>query len=645
MHRASLANDGSYRKRRIEWAAAAAAQERRGALWNFPWAPTPWLARGFEISIVGTIAQIDDLEVHGGIRHVSAAQMKRDDSLGYKRWPCARRTSERRRVVQVVRLSLVAFLALAWGPLHVSTAKAADPRPNILLVVADDMGWTDIGSFGGEIETPNLDKLADRGVRFTDFHVSVSCSPTLSMLLSGTDNHVAGLGNMGELITPEQRGKPGYEGHLNDRVVSLAEVLRSGGYHTYMAGKWHLGHEPEHFPRARGFERSFALLNGGASHWNDMSGLMEVETPAQYTRDGKRLDELPKDHFSSRSFTDFLIDAIRENRGAGRPFLAYLAFQAPHDPMQVPEPWLSKYRGRYDDGYEALKGQRAAAARQLKLVSEKAEVPGAHPMQRAWSSLSAEEKAIEGRGMEVYAGMVDNMDYHFGRVVKLLQDIGEYENTVILFFSDNGANPWTSEDYPGNRGSEWFAAFDNSIENIGHPGSNYAYGMGWAVAGAGPLDRFKMTVSEGGIRSPLLIAGPGVKGGRTVTAFSYVTDIMPTILEVAGIKHPEEFRGRKVEPLRGRSLTGVLSGASAEVYGADEAIGGEMGNGKWMRRGDYKAVFVPKPYGTAAWHLYNVVEDPGETRDLAGDMPEVLEGLQAAWDRWAEDVGVVLSHH
>jgi len=544
------------------------------------------------------------------------------------------------RVYRVVFVLPTALLGISC--VNVSEQQKA---PNILLVVVDDTGWTDLGSYGSEIETPNVDRLADFGVRFTDFHVSVSCSPTRSMLLSGTDNHIAGLGNMGELLTPNQRGKPGYEGHLNERVVSLAEVLKSGGYHTYMAGKWHLGHEPESFPRARGFERSFALLYGGASHWDDMSGLMEIETPAHYTMDGETIHQLPKDYFSSRSFTDFLIDAIRENRGDGKPFLAYLAFQAPHDPVQVPEPWLSKYRGRYDDGYQALKAQRAAAAKRLGLVPENADTPSPYPMQQEWSSLGSDQKALEARGMEVYAGMVDNLDYHFGRVVSFLRDIGEYDNTVVIFMSDNGANPWYSDDYPGNRGSAWLAAFDNDIDNIGKPNSNYAYGIGWSLAGAGPLDRFKMTVSEGGIRSPLLIAGPGVKGGRTVKAFSYVTDIMPTILEFAGVEHPSEFEGRTVEPMHGRSLSGVLSGVSTKVYEADDLIGGEMGNGKWMRQGDFKAVYVPKPYGTGAWHLYNVVVDPGETRDLSAEMPERLKDLQSAWDLYAEEVGVVPMEH
>lgn len=388
--------------------------------------------------------------------------------------------------------------------------QAATRRPNILLVMADDMGWTDLGSFGSEIDTPNLDALAEAGVKFTDFHTSMSCSPTRSMLMSGTDNHLAGLGNMGELLTPEQRGKPGYEGYLNDRVVSLAEVLKANGYHTYMAGKWHLGHSPDSIPAARGFERSLSSLFGGASYWSDMFGMLaEVEEVAEYVENDKWLESLPKDFYATRSFTDYLINSIREHKDDGKPFLAYLAFTAPHDPLHVPEPWLSKYRGRYNNGYEELRAERIANAKKRGVFPAEAKTSQRFSQVKPWQSLNEEEKQREARAMEVYAGIVNNMDYHYGRVVQYLKDIDEYDNTIILFLSDNGPNPWYSEDYPGNEGSNWFSQFDNSIENIGHPMSHFAYGMGWSSASAGPLDLFKMTVGEGGIRSPLLIAGPG----------------------------------------------------------------------------------------------------------------------------------------
>jgi arylsulfatase len=549
-------------------------------------------------------------------------------------------------LISILVLGMVSMQSCAdRGALQPDKVAAANEQlPNILLVMVDDMGWTDIGPFGSEIETTNIDALAERGVLFSDFHVSVSCSPTRSMLMSGTDNHLAGLGNMGEMLAPEQRGKPGYEGYLNDRVVSLAEILRDGGYHTYMAGKWHLGHSPGQYPADRGFEQSFSMLLGGASYWSDMFGMLAVhEEVAEYVLNDEQLESLPADFYATRNFTDFVIDSIRSDRGDGKPFFAYLAFTSPHDPLHVPEPWASQYRGAYDDGYEALKARRTARAIELGLVPNGASVPERHPMLPAWDSLSEDDKALGSRGMEVYAGMVTNMDYHFGRVVNFLKDIGEYDNTIILFLSDNGPNPWSSEDYPGNAGSEWFAQFDNDIDNIGHPMSHYAYGMGWGSASAGPLDLFKMTVGQGGIRSPLIIAGPGVEGGRKVDAFSYVTDVMPTLLDVAAIEAPKEFNGNKVEPILGRSLAPVLSGQTDRVYGPDDFVSGEMQNGKWTRQGDFKAVSVSAPYGSGEWKLFNIADDPGETRDLSADEPATLARLQAAWDHYAEDVGVILT--
>ena len=484
-------------------------------------------------------------------------------------------------VVGRVVLLVCAFSVLGGD----ANAERSRIRPNILLIMVDDVGYTDIGSFGGEIETPNIDHLAERGTRFGNFHTSVSCSPTRSMMMTGTDNHIAGLGNMSELITDRQRGQPGYEGHLNSRVVTLAEVLRDSGYHTYMAGKWHLGDEPEHLPAARGFERSFSMLQGGASHWNDMAGLQATIQPvAKYSMDGKELRELPKDSYSSRSYADFLIDAIRENRGDDKPFLAYFAPTAAHDPIHVPEPWLSKYRGRYDEGYGVLKTRRIAGAKRMGLIPKSAPDPGLHPRTRPWGSLSPDEKALESRTMEAYAGLIENMDYHIGRIIDFLKDTGEYDNTIIIFTSDNGPNPWYAHEYPGNKGSEWLKRFDNSLENIGRPGSFVGIGLGWASASAGPLDYFKLTTGEGGIRTPLIVSGPGVSGPRNIDSFAYVTDIMPTILDLAEAEHPETYRGREVERMRGKSLEGVLTGSREGPRRKDSLIGGEMIGGKWMQK-------------------------------------------------------------
>jgi arylsulfatase len=337
------------------------------------------------------------------------------------------------------------------------------------------------------------------------------------------------------------------------------------------------------------------------------------------------------------------MDSIRENHGDGQPFLAYLAFAAPHDPLHVPEPWLSKYKGRYAQGYEALRRSRIEGSKRSGVVPSDAPPPERHPLVKTWSSLNEEERAWETRQMEVYAGMVDNLDYHLGRVVQFLRDIGEYDNTIIIFFSDNGSNPWVSEDYPGNREGDYLNQFDNRLENIGHRTSHSAYGIGWAQAGSGPLDLFKMAVGEGGIRSPLIVTGPGVEGvGRTVRSFAYVTDLMPTMLELADLRHPERFGGRDVLPMRGHSMVGLLKGKAASIYSADESVGGEMFGGRWLRKGDHKAILVANPYGSGEWQLYNVVKDPGETHDLAKKQPDLLEELKHAWDQYADEVGVLV---
>lgn len=538
-----------------------------------------------------------------------------------------------------VKISVTALFFLITMPL--GGVALADERPNILLVMADDLGWTDVGAYGGEIETPNLDALAENGLLFTDFHASVSCSPTRAMLMSGNDNHVAGLGTMGEILAPNQAGQPGYEGYLNERVASMAEVLRAAGYHTYMAGKWHLGHSEGTLPYDRGFEHTLTLLVGGASHWGDRLGILPADDPATYAENGKIIETLPDDFYSSRSYTDRLMEAIRGDHGGGQPFFAYLAFTAPHDPLHVPEPWLSYYDGLYDDGYEALRERRWTRAKALGLVPADAALPVRLSVVRPWADLTEEERRTEARGMEIYAGMVDAMDYHFGRVVDFLSDIGELDNTVILFLSDNGANPFYSENYPGANDPDFIAKFDHRFENLGRPGSNYAYGPGFASGSGGPLNRFKLTVGEGGIRVPLILAGPGIPEGEVSDAFAYVWDILPTVLEMTGAEYPATIDGRALIQPRGRSMMPLIAGEADALYAPDEMIGGEMNGDKWMRQGAFKASLVSRPYGDGEWRLYNVVEDPGETRDLAAELPELLARLQSAWDAYAEEVGVI----
>jgi arylsulfatase len=517
-----------------------------------------------------------------------------------------------------------------------------EKRPNILLIMGDDMGYTDIGCFGSEVETPNIDGLAEQGLLFTNFHTSVSCSPTRSMLMSGTDNHIAGLGNMAELLTDNQKGKPGYEGHLNNGVVSLAEIFQDEGYHTYMAGKWHLGDEPEHTPYARGFERSFSMLQGGASHWSDMTGIQAANQPiARYVMDDKELKELPKDFYSSRSYADFLIDAIRSQIDDDQPFLAYYAPTAAHDPIHVPEPWLSKYRGNYNEGYEVLKSKRIKKAKELGIVNADATQPGFLDPVKPWNELSEDERTFKARTMEAYAGQIDNLDYHIGRLINYLKDVGKFENTIIIFCTDNGPNPLESEEYLSNKGSEWFDQFDNSLDNIGRPNSFVGIGIGWAQACAGPLDYFKMTTGEGGIRTPLIICGPKILKGNKTDAFTYIIDILPTLLEFTGIEHPNSYNNREVEPLMGHSLAPLTSGSKNTILTKNEIICGEMLNGKWAIVGDYKATQVAKPFGDGKWYLYNIKLDPGEIKNLSEDEPLILKELLNSWNNYSLQVGII----
>ena len=531
-------------------------------------------------------------------------------------------------------LALVATLALP-------AAAQAEKRPNFLVIVADDLGYSDIGAFGGEIDTPNLDALAKKGVKLTAFHTAPTCSPTRSMLLSGTDNHRAGLGSMAELTAPNQRGKPGYEGYLRPEVASLAELLSANGYRTLLSGKWHLGLAPDQDPHARGFQRSFTLLQGGHNHFGlaTSNALIKGTT---YREDGKTLDGVPQDFYSSDYFATKLVQYLGETKrveDGDKPFFAYLAFTAPHWPLQAPAADIAKYHGKYDAGFEVLREQRLKRQAALGLVDAS---KATHPpvLQKGWAALSDEEKKTASRDMEIYAAMVDRLDKNVGRVIAELKRTGEYDNTVILFLADNGAEGLdiTHSEMAGINSLDDDA--DNSFGNRGAASSYIAYGPGWAQAATAPSWLYKAYATEGGTRTVAFVDGKGFKRhGGLGTAFTSVSDVVPTFLDLAGIPdHKGQFQGRAVEPIRGKSWVPYLTGKVDQVYAANEAIGTELFGSRALRLGDWKITDT----GTGEWSLFNIAEDPGETRDLAKDNPERLAELTAAWDAYAKDVGVVL---
>lgn len=534
------------------------------------------------------------------------------------------------------RLLPLLFLLLAG----LTPAQAEEKRPNFLVIVADDLGYSDLGAFGGEISTPNLDRLALGGIRLAGFHTAPTCSPTRSMLLSGTDNHLAGLGTMAEMIRPNQKDKPGYEGYLRADVATLAERLSTGGYRTLLSGKWHLGLTPEQDPHARGFQRSFALLQGGHNHFGTDADPDKGGT-ATYTEQGKRITKLPADFYSSDYFASRLIEFLGEPKEKGRekPFFAYLAFTAPHWPLQAHPEDIARYKGRYDAGFDALRERRLARQRELGILS--ADVVPHTPRNRdgSWDSLTADQQRVAARNMEIYAAMVDRMDQNVGRVIAALRASGELDNTVIIFLADNGAEALDV----ATTGAEMLAArlkdADNGFDNRGAASSYITYGAGWAQAATAPSWLTKGYQSEGGTRAVAFISGAGIpRREGAERQYLSVADVSPTLLDLAGVDAgARTVAGRAVRPITGRSWRAWLNNGDARVYGAEDGVGSELFGSRAYRQGDWKLTDV----GDGEWRLFNIAQDPGETRDLSLLEPARREALAEAWLRYSRQVGVI----
>jgi len=540
-------------------------------------------------------------------------------------------------VLVVLTLSLF-MISCKQETENLEKSTSAEPRqPNILLIVADDLGFSDIGSFGGEIATPTLDRLADEGLQLSNFHVLPTCSPSRSVLLSGTDNHVAGLGTMGEIKTPEMEGHPGYAGYLNFEVAALPEVLQAGGYHTYMAGKWHLGHEKDTLPHARGFDETFALLPGGGSHWGDMKPLSPPQTMI-YSRNGQKVESLPDDFYSTTYYTDTIINSIDHSKDDDKPFFAYLSYTAPHDPLHAPKAYIDKYRGKYDEGWDVLREQRLQSLKALGIVHKDAKSFPRLESVKPWNEMSIEERADASRDMEVYAAMIDYLDEQIARVFDYLKEIGEYDNTMIIFLSDNGANGFLPTAYPGQT-DEFLNSFDNNLDNRGLVNSFIEQGPGWAQVSMAPSRMFKAFTSEGGIRAPLLVKLPGAmpNAGTMNHSFFHIRDIMPTILDVAGIELTQSINDRPVVPMLGDSVLDLFSGNAKSPYAGADQVGYELFGMKALFDGDWKILWMPPPFGPGDWQLYKLSEDPGELTDLSDRQPDRLVKMIAKWEQYKEE--------
>jgi arylsulfatase A-like enzyme len=514
----------------------------------------------------------------------------------------------------------------------------ASKRPNIVLVLADDLGFTDLGSYGSEISTPTLDSLAQEGVRFTNYHTAANCAPARAMLLTGVDAHVAGVPNIPEMLAPEQLRYEHYQGVLGDNVVTVATLLEGAGYHTYMAGKWHLGTAPGKLPSERGFERTVALADSGADNWEQRPYIPLYEK-ANWYADGEEY-QLPEDFYSSRFLVDKTIEFIGSNIDDGRPFFAYLPFQAVHIPVQAPQEFIDRYMGVYDGGWDSLREQRRERAQELGIVPEGVGMERM-PTTADWDALSAEQRRYQAKRMAVYAAMVEAMDYHLGRLLDYLKVQGQYDNTVIVFTSDNGAEasgPADPNSFMARRGP-MALGYHTDYERLGLKGSYNTISPSFASAAASPLAYYKFYAGEGGMRVPLIVAGADLpdKGGLN-HAFSFVTDITPTILSFAGVTPAgKRYAGRPVEPMIGRDLGPVLRGEAERAYGPQDTVGYELAGHAALFQGDYKILYIYGPLGDGRWHLYNIAQDPGETRDLAGEQPERLQRMLSAYERYKRD--------
>lgn len=508
-----------------------------------------------------------------------------------------------------------------------------DARPNILLIVADDLGYSDLGAYGGDIRTPRIDALAAEGILFTQFHTAPLCAPTRAMLLTGNNNHVAGLGRMN--ATGPVLQAPGYETHLSTRVAPLPRLMQQAGYHTYTTGKWHLGTAKAHSPAAAGFGRSFNLLQGGGNHFN---GLGLAEGGSTYRENGEEV-RWPTGAYSTELYTDKLIEFIDAGKGDGRPFFAFASYTSPHWPLQVPDEDLQLYSGRYAHGYDRLRDERFASLKAARIIPADARLPPRNEAVAPWETLTPDQRRVESRKMELYAAMVDNLDRHVGRLIDHLKTSGLYGNTLIVFMSDNGA---AGEDFfnVGPPRAYLRSHYDNAYGNMGRASSWVAYGPQWAQAGAAPFSRYKGYTRQGGLVAPMIIAGATVAGKGLINR-SYVTvmDLAPTFLDVARTTYPSS---ESVRPMLGETIAPLLAGTTSAVHDSTYVTTLYHAGHALVRQGKWKLVNLEAPFDEAAFGLFDLEADPGETTNLAQTEPAQLATMLRLWREQRVALGIIL---
>ena len=512
---------------------------------------------------------------------------------------------------------------LALSSPSVSSAETTK-KPNIVLMMADDMGYSDIGCYGGEIRTPNLNQLAAQGIRFTQFYNTARCCPTRASLMTGLYPHQAGMGWM----TVRDLGREGYRGDLNHRCVTIAEVLKQAGYGTYMSGKWHLTFDEywdgpkDSWPIQRGFDRFLGTINGSGSFY----------TPETLTRDNTRIQAPAQGFYYTDAISDHACGFIAEHCQSkpDQPFFLYTAFTAPHWPLHAKQEDIAKYKDQYLKGWDALRRERHARMIEMGIIDKGCALTTREERITAWEDVNQEKKELMALKMAIYAAQVDCMDQGIGRIVATLQQQGQLDNTLIFFLSDNGGCAETGV---------W--GFDNKPDGtLGENSSFSSYGASWANASNTPFRRYKHWVHEGGISTPLIVHWPArIKEAGTFRRQSgHVIDIMATCVDVAGATYPAEFKGHAIKPLEGKSLVPAFGNGHIER----QAIYWEHEANRAIRVGKWKLVsrYMSRD-NLGPWELYDMETDRSETKDLAQEYPERVKEFAAMWQRYAERADVL----
>lgn len=501
-------------------------------------------------------------------------------------------------------------------------AEKESKQPNIVLILADDMGFSDIGCYGSEINTPNLDRLANEGVRFSQMYNNTKCCPSRAALLTGLYPHQAGVGEMTDVDLPI----PEYQGFLNDESVTIADVLGAAGYKTYLSGKWHLGEEPGQWPLDHGFDECFAFINGASSYFDFEPYQNQLWPPGnelKLVRNKELASVSDKKFYSTDLYTDEAISFIK-NTQKEKPFFLYLAYTAPHWPLHALPEDIAKYEGKYNDGWDVIRQKRYENLKKLGLIDDSTKLSEKNKSDRDWDKLSDSEKEYESRLMEVYAAMIDRMDKNIGRLMDELKSSGKLDNTVILFLSDNGGCKAGML-----AGTKYIHERFNPDALPGTPESFTGYGLNWANVSNTPFREFKSDIHEGGISSPFIIWYPGIfPAGKINHTISHIVDVLPTLAELAGTSYPETFQGRKIRPAEGKSLVKI---ARDKQNAAEQTYYFEHQGNCGLISGDWKIVrFRNKP-----WELYNLKYDRSETTDLAEKNQAKRNELVDKYDVWA----------